>query len=70
MELSNGALVHWPTDSDAAADVSITLSHADLVALLTTGHAAGAEIEGDAGILGRLTGLFAEPDPNFAVVTP
>jgi len=70
MELSNGALVHWPTHSDATADVAITLSHADLVALLTTGHAAGADIEGDAGILVRLTGLLAEADPNFAVVTP
>jgi alkyl sulfatase BDS1-like metallo-beta-lactamase superfamily hydrolase len=70
MELSNGALVHHPTDASAPADVSITLTRPQLVQLLTTGAADGAAIDGDASVLGKLIGLLDEPDPIFAVVTP
>jgi alkyl sulfatase BDS1-like metallo-beta-lactamase superfamily hydrolase len=70
MELSNGALIHHPTDVTAPADVSIALTRAQLVRLLATGNADGAAIDGDAGVLGKLIGLLDAPDPNFAVVTP
>jgi alkyl sulfatase BDS1-like metallo-beta-lactamase superfamily hydrolase len=70
MELSNGALVHWPTASTADADVSITLTRGDLLALLSTGASGGAAIDGDATVLVTLAGLLDDPDPEFAVVTP
>ena len=70
MELSNGALVHHPTRRVQDADVSIALTRADLLGLLTSGRTGGARIEGDAGVLARLLGFLDEPNPAFAVVTP
>ena len=70
MELSNGALVHFPTARDDPADLTVTLSRPQLMALLTTGGLDGVELGGDAGVLGRLTALVERPDPDFAIVTP
>jgi alkyl sulfatase BDS1-like metallo-beta-lactamase superfamily hydrolase len=69
MELSNGALIHHPTDATANADVSIALTRSQLVGLLA-GKTDGVAIDGDAGVLTRLIGLLDEPDPTFAIVTP
>ncbi len=70
MELSNGALIHWPTNAEAKADVSITLTRPGLLALLVAGTTHGATIEGDASLLGKLGSLTENPNPDFAVVTP
>jgi alkyl sulfatase BDS1-like metallo-beta-lactamase superfamily hydrolase len=70
MELSNGALIHHPTQTTADADVSITLTHPQLIALLATGETDGVAIDGDTGVLTKLIGLLDEPDPTFAIVTP
>jgi alkyl sulfatase BDS1-like metallo-beta-lactamase superfamily hydrolase len=70
MELSNGALIHHPTETTADADASIALTHAELIALLATGKTDGVAIDGDAGVLTKLIGLLDEPDPTFAIVTP
>ncbi len=70
MELSNGALIHFPTTGNEAADLTITLTKPQLVQLLATGQPGGAALSGDAGVLQRLMSLTDDPDPDFAVVTP
>jgi alkyl sulfatase BDS1-like metallo-beta-lactamase superfamily hydrolase len=70
MELSNGALVHWPTKAKAGADVSITLTRPELLGLLTAGKTDGIKIEGDASLLAKLASLSDNPSPEFPVVTP
>jgi alkyl sulfatase BDS1-like metallo-beta-lactamase superfamily hydrolase len=32
--------------------------------------AAGIQLAGDAGVLGRLLAVLESPDPDFAIVTP
>ena len=70
MELSNGALVHFPTSLERDADVTLTLTRAQVLALLTSGATEGITIEGDAGVLATIVSLTEAPDPDFAVVTP
>ena len=70
MELSNGALIHYPTNAAADADVSIALTRPQLMGLLAAAKTDGVAIDGDASILTKLTGLLDEPDPTFAIVTP
>ena len=70
MELSNGALIHFPTTGNEAADLTVTLTRPQLVRLLATGQPDGAALSGDAGVLQRLMSLTDDPDPDFAVVTP
>lgn len=70
MELSNGALVHFPTSRREPADLTITLERAQLLPLLRTGRLDGGQVEGRTEILEQLIELTCEPDPDFAVVTP
>ena len=70
MELSNGALIHFPTTGNQPADLTVTLTRPQLVQLLATGQPDGAALSGDAGVLPRLMSLTDDPDPDFAVVTP
>jgi alkyl sulfatase BDS1-like metallo-beta-lactamase superfamily hydrolase len=70
MELSNGALIHYPTSASTAADVTITLSRMQLMQLLLTAKTDDVRIEGDTRVLSTLIGLLDAPDPSFAVVTP
>ena len=70
MELSNGALIHRPTKTPMPADVTVTLTRPQLLALLAAGNADGATISGDASVLARLVALTDNPDPDFAIVTP
>jgi alkyl sulfatase BDS1-like metallo-beta-lactamase superfamily hydrolase len=70
MELSNGVLIHHPTDSLSAADVTLTATHQQLVALLTAGSSDGVTIDGDAAVLATLIGHTDQPSPDFAIVTP
>jgi alkyl sulfatase BDS1-like metallo-beta-lactamase superfamily hydrolase len=70
MELSNGALIHYPAAHPVAADVSVTLTRPALLKLLFTGDQTGIEVTGDATVLPALMALIENPDPSFAVVTP
>jgi alkyl sulfatase BDS1-like metallo-beta-lactamase superfamily hydrolase len=70
MELSNGALIHFPTTGNQDADLTVTLTRPQLVELLATGQPEGAALSGDAGVLQRLISLTDDPDPDFAIVTP
>ena len=69
-ELSNGALIHFPTTGNEDADLTVTLTRPQLVKLLATGQPGGAALSGDAGVLQRLISLTDDPDPDFAIVTP
>jgi alkyl sulfatase BDS1-like metallo-beta-lactamase superfamily hydrolase len=70
MELSNGVLIHYPTRHTPQADLTVTLTHPQLLALLASGSLDGIETSGDRSVLGTLMSLTDEPDPNFAIVTP
>jgi len=70
MELSNGALIHYPTTGVHFADLTVTLTKAQLLVMLATGGADGVDLDGDAGVLGRLLALTDAANPDFAVVTP
>ena len=70
MELSNGVLVHFPTERERQTDLTVTLTKKQLVALLGAASVEGVDIVGDATVIQRLVGLVGSPDPDFAVVTP
>ena len=70
MELSNGALIHFPTKAPTKADVSVSATRPQALGLVMAGVFDGISIEGDASVLARLVGLTDEPDPDFAIVTP
>ena len=70
MELSNGALIHYPTTSNQAADLTITLTRPQLLQLLATAKPGGIDTSGDPAVLGRLMSLIDNPNPDFAIVTP
>jgi alkyl sulfatase BDS1-like metallo-beta-lactamase superfamily hydrolase len=70
MELSNGALIHRPVRTSDDADLTVTLTKPQLLAMLGGGGTDGVRFDGDAGILSRLLGLLDAPDPMFPIVTP
>ncbi|WP_026120771.1 alkyl/aryl-sulfatase [Nocardiopsis potens] len=72
MTLANGALTHRRAqDGGPAADLSVTLTKAELFALLTgAGDTADVRTEGDRAVLQRLTAVLDDPDPDFPIVTP
>jgi len=70
MELSNGALIHYPTTGNQAADLTVTLTKPQLLQLLATAKPGAANMSGDPAVLGRLMSLIDNPDPDFAIVTP
>jgi len=70
MELSNGVLSHRPTRRTYEADLTLTLTHPQLLGLLASGSLDGIGASGDPGVLQTILGLTDEPDPSFPVVTP
>jgi len=76
LELSNGALIHRsrPTDRPApgelVADLTLTLSKPQLLAVLAGQGLDGLSVTGDPGALARLTSLLETGDLNFPIVTP
>jgi alkyl sulfatase BDS1-like metallo-beta-lactamase superfamily hydrolase len=79
LRLRNGVLIHTtgPAPAGRAPDTEITLTESDLRALLLgtadLTHLAdqgSAEISGDPGTFAELLGYLADPDPDFAIVTP
>lgn len=70
MELSNGALIHYPTSRNDGADLTLSLTRRQLLALLDTGSLDGIHVEGDARVLQRLLAVTDRPDPDFPIVTP
>ncbi len=70
MELSHGALIHYPTSGKHDAQLTITLTKPQLLAMLATGSPQGIEMSGDPSVLVQLLGVTDNADPDFAVVTP
>ena len=70
MELSNGVLIHHPTKRTPKTDLTITLTHPQLLALLASGSLNGINTTGDQSVLHTLLSLTDQPDPNFPIVTP
>ena len=70
MELSNGVLIHYPTDVGRPADLTVTLTRPQLLQMLATGKPGDADLAGDPAVLPRLLALTDDPDPAFAIVTP
>ncbi len=68
--LSNGVLVHWPDPQPGGADLTLTLTKPQLLALLAGQGPGDLASTGDPGVLPRLLGLLDTPDPGFAIVTP
>jgi alkyl sulfatase BDS1-like metallo-beta-lactamase superfamily hydrolase len=70
MELSNGALTHHPTTRTEPADLTVTLTRPQLLAMLGGAGTDGVHFDGDPKILAAITGLTDQPDPAFAIITP
>jgi len=70
MQLSNGVLIHYPTRRTPQADLTVTLTHPQLLGLLASGSLDGIGTTGDQSVLATLVGLTDEPDPSFPVITP
>lgn len=74
--LRNGVLSQSRAERREPADLVLRLPMPVLLGLVAGEvdpaglQAAGVEIEGDAGVLGRLLAVLDEPDPDFAIVTP
>jgi alkyl sulfatase BDS1-like metallo-beta-lactamase superfamily hydrolase len=70
MELSNGVLVHFPTQREEPADAVVHLTKAQLLTLLSGRGHDGVEVQGDASTLTTILSFVDNPDPGFSVVTP
>ena len=70
MELSNGVLIHHRTRHIQDDDLTVTLTHPQLLGLLASGSVQGIDTAGDPGVLKTLMSLTDDPDPSFAIVTP
>ncbi|HTW16492.1 MAG TPA: alkyl sulfatase dimerization domain-containing protein [Nocardioides sp.] len=70
MELSNGVLVHFPTRKADPADLVLTLTKPQLLALLGGAGLDGVQLEGDPGTLSTILSFLDDPDPAFTIVTP
>src|ERR1039457_1220091 len=68
--LSNGVLVHWSGPRPGDADLTVTLTKPELLALLAGQDSATLTSTGDVGALQQLLGLLDTPDPGFRIVTP
>jgi alkyl sulfatase BDS1-like metallo-beta-lactamase superfamily hydrolase len=77
LSLANGVLTYSTAQRPDAADATVTVPRATSLAFLVGGAAdpatlaaAGIELAGDTGVLGRLFAVLESPDPDFAIVTP
>jgi alkyl sulfatase BDS1-like metallo-beta-lactamase superfamily hydrolase len=53
-----------------AADLAVTLTKPQLLAMLAGAGTDGAELDGDPKTFATIAGFTDEPDPSFATVTP
>ena len=70
LELSNGALIHFPTTRTDPVDLVITLTRADLLAMLAGAGTEGIQLDGDPKPFNAIMALTEQPDPAFPIVTP
>ncbi|MGA9871328.1 MAG: alkyl sulfatase dimerization domain-containing protein, partial [Rhodococcus sp. (in: high G+C Gram-positive bacteria)] len=65
MELSNGVLIHYPTQRSDDADLVVTLTKLQLLGVLAGGGVKDLSMDGDASALTRIVELTSKPDPAF-----
>ena len=70
MELSNGVLIHYPTTRTEPADLVVTLTRPQLLALMGGRGADGVRFDGDPAVFATIAALTDRPDPAFPIVTP
>ncbi|MEY2243706.1 alkyl/aryl-sulfatase [Streptomyces sp. BF23-18] len=75
LQLSNGALTYRSTGPQEsgpvpAADLTLTLTKPQLLAVLAGKGLDGVRVHGDARVLATLAGLLDTADPDFDIVTP
>ena len=68
--LSNGALIRYPTTRTDPADLVITLTRPQLLAILGGAGTDGVQFDGDPKTVTTIAALTDQPDPAFAIVTP
>jgi Alkyl sulfatase C-terminal len=61
--------LHHPTKHTQDADLTLTLTHPQLLGLLASGSLQGVGTDGDLGVLKALLSLTDEPSPSFPIVT-
>ncbi|TMR93087.1 alkyl/aryl-sulfatase [Nonomuraea basaltis] len=67
--LSNGALIQEVNPPDETADLTLRLTKAQLLGLLSGNGVEGVACEGDTSALRRLVAVLDRPMPDFAIVT-
>ena len=70
MELCNGALIHHPTHRDDPADLTVTLTRPQLLALLSGTGTEDARFDGDQTLLRTILSLTDEADTALRIVSP
>jgi alkyl sulfatase BDS1-like metallo-beta-lactamase superfamily hydrolase len=70
MELSNGVLVHFPTQKVEPADLVVSLTKPQLLGLLGGAGPDELDLQGDPSALTTIMSLLDAPDPAFAIVVP
>jgi alkyl sulfatase BDS1-like metallo-beta-lactamase superfamily hydrolase len=69
-ELSNGVLIQDVDPVHDNADLTISLTKPELLAMLGGGGLGNLQTKGDQAVVGRLLGVLDEVSGNFAIVTP
>ena len=70
MELSHGALVHYPTSLDEPADLTLTLTRRQLLAMLGGAGTTDIRMEGNPAVLAIILDCTDQPDTSFSIVSP
>ncbi|MFJ8823372.1 alkyl sulfatase C-terminal domain-containing protein [Streptomyces sp. NPDC102467] len=71
MTLQNGVLTcRSDGEADGEAGVTLTMTKAQLLALLGGKGLGDSGVSGDVSLLRKLLAVVGKPDPNFAIVTP
>jgi alkyl sulfatase BDS1-like metallo-beta-lactamase superfamily hydrolase len=70
MELSNGVLIHYPTTRADPADLTITLTKPELLAMLAGGGVDGVQFDGDPSVFSGIAAFADAPDSRFNIVVP
>ncbi|HET9972737.1 MAG TPA: alkyl sulfatase dimerization domain-containing protein [Streptosporangiaceae bacterium] len=70
MELSNGALIHHRTSREDPADLVVTLTRPQVLAMLGGAGTDGVQFDGDPKTFATIAALTDQPDPAFAIITP
>jgi alkyl sulfatase BDS1-like metallo-beta-lactamase superfamily hydrolase len=68
-ELSNGVLIQDIDPVHGTADLTVTLTKPNLLALLGGGGLDDLQTEGDTGMVARLLGVLDPVSGDFAIVT-